>query len=78
MTCVQSTSRVRNWVLEGKMHYKVGGLDAEMDNDNWLYKLQTEATGELSMSQGGWTGDGGKRPQNDTRKKGIVKNECFS
>lgn len=63
---VQSTSRVRNWV-QATMHYKVGGLDEEMDNETGS-KAPTEYWKDF-MSQGGWTGDGGKRPQNDTRKK---------
>ena len=63
---VQSTSKVRSWV-QAKVHYKVGGLNEEMDNETG-----SKAPGEYwsdFMSQGGWTGDGGKRPQNDTRKK---------
>jgi hypothetical protein len=64
---VQSTSRVRNWV-QAKMHYKVGGLEKEMNNENTDNKPPT-AYWQDFMSQGGWTGDGGKRPQNDTRKK---------
>ena len=63
---VQSTSRVRNWV-QATMHYKVGGLDEEMNNETGS-KAPTEHWKDF-MSQGGWTGDGGKRPQNDTRKK---------
>ena len=63
---VQSTSRVRNWVM-AKMHYRVGGLDEEMDNATGS-KAPDEYWSDF-MSQGGWTGDGGKRPQNDTRKK---------
>jgi hypothetical protein len=63
---VQSTSKVRNWV-QATMNYKVGGLDEEMDNETGS-KAPTEYWKDF-MSQGGWTGDGGKRPQNDTRKK---------
>ena len=64
---VQSTSRVRNWI-QAKMHYKVGGLAEEMNDDNSGNKAPTEYWQDF-MSQGGWNGDGGKRPQNDTRKK---------
>ena len=63
---VQSTSRVRNWV-QAKMHYKVGGLNEEMNNETG--SKAPDEYWKSFMSQGGWTGDGGKRPQNDTRKK---------
>ena len=64
---VQNSSRVRSWV-NAKLHYKVGGLN----EDNAVRAEQDtkpEANWEKFVSQGGWTGDGGKRPQNDTRKK---------
>ena len=63
---VQSTSKVRSWV-QASMHYKVGGLDEEMDNETGS-KAPSDYWQDF-MSQGGWTGDGGKRPENDTRKK---------
>ena len=64
---VENSSRVRTWVT-AKMHYKVGGLDdsmkvaAEADT-------KPEASWEKFVSQGGWDGKGGKRPENDKRKK---------
>ena len=64
---VQNSSRVRSWV-NAKLHYKVGGLN----EDNAVRAEQDtkpEANWEKFVSQGGWTSDGGKRPQNDTRKK---------
>ena len=64
---VQNSSRFRSWV-NAKLHYKVGGLN----EDNAVRAEQDtkpEANWEKFVSQGGWTGDGGKRPQNDTRKK---------
>ncbi len=64
---VQNSSRVRSWV-NAKLHYKVGGLDESMavsaDQDT-----KPEASWESFLSQGGWDGKGGKRPQNDSRKK---------
>ena len=64
---VQSTSRVRSWV-QAKKHYKVSGLSEEM-------QIAEESKDTLDrgwksfLEQGGWTGDGGKRPGNDTRPK---------
>ena len=63
---VQTTSKVRSWV-QANMTYRVGGLNEEMDNATGS-KAPTEYWKDF-MSQGGWNGDGGKRPQNDTRKK---------
>jgi len=64
---VQSTSNMRAWV-EAKKHYKVGGLDKEMqidaESDNRL-----EPGWKTFLEQGGW----GKRPENDKRKKGSEK-----
>ena len=64
---VQNSSRVRSWV-NAKLHYKVGGLDKAM-----AVRAEQERKPEDSfrkfLDQGGWNGDGGKRPQNDTRKK---------
>jgi hypothetical protein len=50
------------------MSYRVGGLDEAM-------AINVESTDRLDnnwrsfLEQGGWNGSGGKRPQNDTRKK---------
>ncbi len=63
---VETTSRVRSWVV-AKMHYKVGGLEEDMNN-----QADPKAPNDYwqdFMSQGGWDGKGGKRPENDTRKK---------
>ena len=64
---VENSSRVRSWVT-AKMHYRVGGLDESMEV-NAGSDARPEAQWEKFMSQGGWTGDGGKRPDNDTRPK---------
>jgi len=64
---VQNSSRVRSFV-NAKLHFRVGGLDEEMNNETGS-KPQAEDRWRDFVSQGGWTGDGGKRPQNDTRKK---------
>mgnify|MGYP001384945036 CR=1 FL=1 len=63
---VENSSRVRSWVM-AKCHYKVSGLEEEMNVDAGS-KAPT-AYWQDFLSQGGWTGDGGKRPDNDTRKK---------
>ena len=63
---VENSSRVRSWVT-AKAHYKVGGLTEEMNLDSGS-KAPDDYWREF-VSQGGWNGDGGKRPQNDTRKK---------
>ena len=64
---VQNSSRVRSWV-QAMMDFKVGGLDEAMatkaDADT-----KPEASWESFVSQGGWNGKGGTRPDNDTRKK---------
>ena len=64
---VENSSRVRSWVL-AKMHYKVGGLGEDMNNDTGS-KAPPESNWKQFVSQGGWNGKGGKRPDNDTRKK---------
>ena len=64
---VQNSSRVRSWV-NAKLHYKVGGLDEAMAV-RAEQETQPEDSFRKFLDQGGWTGDGGKRPQNDTRKK---------
>ena len=63
---VENSSRVRSWVM-AKLHYKVSGLEEEMNVETGS-KAPT-AYWQDFLSQGGWTGDGGKRPNNDTRKK---------
>ena len=63
---VENSSRVRSWVM-AKLHYKVSGLEEEMNVETGS-KAPT-AYWQDFLSQGGWTGDGGKRPDNDTRKK---------
>ena len=64
---VENSTRIRSWVT-AKMNYKVGGLD-----ENMAVAAEQNTKPEDSfrkfIDQGGWTGDGGKRPQNDTRKK---------
>ena len=62
---VQNTSRVRTWV-QAKKHYKIGGLSEEMNDDNQGSTNPVEKSWETFLNQGGW----GKRPPNDTRKKG--------
>ena len=63
---IESTSNVRSF-LTAVQQFTVGGLEEEMNNET-ASKAPTEYWQDF-MSQGGWTGDGGKRPQNDTRKK---------
>ena len=65
---VESTSRVRSWVL-AKKHYKVGGFDKEMRVDPESKDL-LETSWKSFLDQGGWKG---KRPKNDTRPKGETK-----
>lgn len=65
---VQNSSRVRSWV-QAKKHYRVGGLDEDMNDDNRGSKPAPESNWKSFMEQGGWDGSGGKRPSNDTRKK---------
>ena len=64
---VQNSSRVRSWV-EAKKHYKVGGLTEEMSNTQDSTE-RVERDWRSFLDQGGWNGDGGTRPKNDTRKK---------
>ena len=64
---VQNSSRVRSFV-NAKLNFRVGGLDEEMNNETGS-KPQAEDKWRSFVDQGGWTGDGGKRPENDTRKK---------
>ena len=64
---VENSSRVRSWVT-ASCNYKVGGLD-----DAMKVAAESKDTVEESwksfLSQGGWNGEGGKRPDNDSRKK---------
>lgn len=62
---VESSSRVRSWVV-AKKHYKVGGLSEEMNTDNNGSTNLIEPAWKKFLEQGGWDG---KRPQNDKRKK---------
>ena len=45
-----------------------GGLGEDMNNDTGS-KAPPESNWKQFVSQGGWNGKGGKRPDNDTRKK---------
>ena len=65
---VETSSRVRSWII-AKMHYKVGGLSEDMNDDNRGSTNVLDNDWKSFLEQGGWNGDGGKRPQNDTRKK---------
>jgi len=61
---VENSSRVRSWVT-AKMHYKIAGLDKDME-------VPGGSTDRLDSKWRDFVaqGDlGGKRPQNDTRKK---------
>ena len=62
---VENSTRVRSWVT-AKMHYRVGGLDEEMNIDGG--SKAPDEYWKSFLSQGGWNGKGGKRPPNDTRK----------
>ena len=63
---VENSSNVRSW-LTAVQEFTIGGLSEEMNVETGS-KPPTEYWQDF-MSQGGWTGDGGKRPDNDTRKK---------
>jgi hypothetical protein len=65
---VENSSRVRTWVV-AKKHYRVGGLDESMNDDNSGNTNPVEAKWKTFLDQGGWDGKGGSRPDNDTRKK---------
>jgi hypothetical protein len=64
---VENSSRVRTWVT-AKMNYKVGGLD-ESPEIKEPSKDRLDKGWKTFLDQGGWNGDGGKRPDNDDRKK---------
>jgi hypothetical protein len=61
---VESSSRVRSWVV-AKKNYKIGGLPSEMNDDNSGSTNPVESNWKSFLEQGGW----GTRPDNDTRKK---------
>ena len=63
---VESSSNVRSW-LTAVQQFTIGGLSEEMNNETGS-KPPTEYWQDF-MSQGGWNGDGCKRPNNDSRKK---------
>ena len=63
-----NSSRVRCWVTD-KKNFKVGGLDEAMNIDNSGNTNPVEKSWETFLNQGGWDGKGGKRPDNDSRKK---------
>jgi len=71
---VENSSRVRSWVT-AMIHYRVGGLDEDasfssyMDNADSPADTKPEANWQKFISQGGWNGSGGTRPENDTRPK---------
>ena len=62
---VESTSRIRSWVT-AEQNYKVGGLDEAMQVEA-SSESTVEASWQTFLNLGGWKG---KRPKNDTRKKG--------
>ena len=64
----ENSSRVRSWVT-AKKHFKVGGFDETMNIDNSGNTNPVEKSWETFLKQGGWNGKGGKRPDNDDRKK---------
>ena len=64
---VENSSRVRSWVV-AKMHYSVGGLDEEMHVEA-PSRDRLEKGWQTFLDQGGWNGEGGKRPDIDSRKK---------
>jgi len=67
---VESTGRTRTWYT-AKMHYKVGGLSPDMNDDNRGSTNPVEAGWKTFLEQGGW----GKRPENDSRPKNSGKSE---
>ena len=65
---VESTSRVRSWVTAA-CSYKVGGL-GDVTEVKGPSEDTLEANWKTFLGLGGWNGEGGKRPDNDTRNKG--------
>ncbi len=64
---VENSTRVRSWVL-AKQHYTIGGMADDMIVGE-ASEENVDANWRSFLDQGGWNGDGGKRPQNDTRPK---------
>ena len=64
---VENYSRVRTWVT-AKMNYTVGGLDEDLAIEK-PSKDRLDKNWKSFLDQGGWNGEGGKRPDNDSRKK---------
>ena len=64
---VENSTRIRSWAT-AKMNYKVAGLDESMAVAA-KQDTKPEDSFRKFIDQGGWNGEGGKRPQNDTRKK---------
>jgi len=64
---VENSSRVRTWVT-AKMNYKVGGLNEHPELEE-PSKDRLDKGWKTFLDQGGWNGEGGKRPDNDDRKK---------
>jgi len=62
---VESASRVHSWATAYQM-YKIGGIE-EVVIVGEASEDRVEAGWQKFLDQGGWKG---KRPQNDTRKKG--------
>jgi len=62
---VESTSRVRSWAVAYQM-YKIGGID-EVTVIDEASEDRLEKSWKTFLDLGGWKG---KRPKNDTRKKG--------
>ena len=65
---VEHISRVRVNAIAHRF-YKIGGIGDVPDPTTESTDGPPEANWQKFVSQGGWTGDGGKRPPNDTRKK---------
>jgi len=64
----ENSSRVRSWITAKKI-FKIGGLSEDMSDDNRGSTNVVEKSWETFLAQGGWNGKGGKRPDNDDRKK---------
>jgi hypothetical protein len=65
---VENTSRVRSWVTAIST-YIIKNSDAETVPQ--YSKDTVEESWKSFLDLGGWNGKGGKRPENDTRKKGT-------
>ena len=66
---VERTSNIRSWVTAHQV-YKVGGLGEGTDEIKSPSRDRLETNWKKFLDLGGWNGTGGKRPDNDTRKKG--------